>query len=362
MATANRHLIAGNDEHGVNPPTPGKRTPVMPYIDRPIYENEFNRPAKNVFLEACVRCGFRVYDVKPEEQDISVTTRVRRVNSVGATLVVTFAYNAFGDGTSFNAANGFQVFYGNANPYPSESRLLSFDVDAAIAESVSLRNRGVAVLQNVGMLNSVRCPSTLVEAGFMTNFEEAKLMLDPDFVSAIGNSAAKGVCQTLDVPFVSSIPVTDLPTLRRGSRGQDVQYLQWLLINEGYPLTADGIFGQATQDAVLAFQANNGLAADGIVGKRTWTALTTFPDPLPVLRRGSRGKSVRYLQQKLLAKLYPVGIADGIFGSNTERQVKAFQEENGLTADGIVGKNTWAKLVPVGGGRPLPASYAEAEE
>ena len=38
---ASDFLIAGNDEHGVNPPTPGKRTPIMPYINRAIYENEF---------------------------------------------------------------------------------------------------------------------------------------------------------------------------------------------------------------------------------------------------------------------------------------------------------------------------------
>ena len=353
MATASRFLIAGNDEHGVNPPTAGKRTPVMPYIDRPIYENEFNRAAKNEFLEACVRCGFKVYDVKPEEQDISVTTRVRRVNTSGATLVVTFAYNAFGDGKTFNSANGFEVYYGPSNPYPADSRLLSFDIDAALSESVPLRNRGVKSLEGVGMINSVRCPASLIEAGFMTNFDEAKLMLDPDFIAAVGNSAAKGVCETLDVVYVSAIPLSQLPTIRRGSRGQNVLYLQWLLINEGYPLTPDGIFGTATQNAVIAFQAANGLLADGIVGQRTWKALTAFPDPLPLLRRGSRGKSVRYLQQKLLAKLYPVGAVDGIFGANTEKQVKAFQSENGLNPDGIVGPLTWAAIRPVGGGRPL---------
>ena len=362
MASANRFLIAGNDEHGVNPPTSGKRTPVMPYIDRPIYENEFNRPAKNEFLEACVRCGFNVLDVKPEEQDLSISTRVQRVNASGATLVVTFAYNAFGDGTTFNSANGFQVFYSRSNPYPSESRLLSFDVDSAIADAVTVRNRGVATLAGVGMLQSVRCPATLIEAGFMTNFDEAKLMLDPDYVSAVSNSAARGVCETLDVDYVSFIPLTELPTLRRGSRWQSVKYLQWILINQGYPVDADGIFGANTEQAVIRFQSDNGLVADGIVGRNTWRELTTFQKPLPLLRRGSRGKYVRYLQQKLLAKLYPVGTVDGIFGANTEKQVKAFQSENGLVPDGIVGPLTWEKLTPVGGGRPLPEGFAIVEE
>ena len=45
-------LIGANDEHGLNPPTPGKRTPVVPGLNRQIYENEFNRAAKNFFIEA----------------------------------------------------------------------------------------------------------------------------------------------------------------------------------------------------------------------------------------------------------------------------------------------------------------------
>ena len=36
------YYIGANDEHGVNSPTPGKRTPVVPGLERQIYENEFN--------------------------------------------------------------------------------------------------------------------------------------------------------------------------------------------------------------------------------------------------------------------------------------------------------------------------------
>lgn len=66
----------------------------------------------------------------------------------------------------------------------------------------------------------------------------------------------------------------------------------------------------------------------------------------PTVRRGDRD-AVRELQEALVEKGYSCGAAgaDGIFGSGTENAVKAFQRRNGLSVDGIVGKNTWGKLL-----------------
>jgi hypothetical protein len=65
------------------------------------------------------------------------------------------------------------------------------------------------------------------------------------------------------------------------------------------------------------------------------------PEPYqnPTVRRGARGAAVKLLQERL-------GInADGIFGANTERTVRAFQSSRGLTADGVVGTYTWRELL-----------------
>jgi hypothetical protein len=56
------------------------------------------------------------------------------------------------------------------------------------------------------------------------------------------------------------------------------------------------------------------------------------------LRRGSTGKSVRYVQSVLGIK------ADGQFGPITDRSVRAFQKANGLKVDGIVGPITYGKM------------------
>ena len=59
-----------------------------------------------------------------------------------------------------------------------------------------------------------------------------------------------------------------------------------------------------------------------------------------VLKQGSRGDSVKTVQQKLIRWGYLKGSADGIFGAKTKAAVVAFQKKNGLTADGIIGTRT----------------------
>lgn len=67
---------------------------------------------------------------------------------------------------------------------------------------------------------------------------------------------------------------------------------------------------------------------------------------LPYLSRGSFGELVAAVQTLLILEGYPCGPdgADGDFGQNTETAVRKFQEQLGLTADGIVGPETGAAL------------------
>lgn len=59
-----------------------------------------------------------------------------------------------------------------------------------------------------------------------------------------------------------------MTTVKLGSRGADVKTLQTKL-----NLSADGIFGPITEEAVKEFQKANGLTVDGIVGPKTWEKL-----------------------------------------------------------------------------------------
>ena len=79
---------------------------------------------------------------------------------------------------------------------------------------------------------------------------------------------------------------------------------------------------------------------DGIAGKNTLAGC-------PTLRQGAKGNITKIMQQRLIALGYSVGKygADGSFGSGTLSGVKAFQRAMGLKDDGIVGRNTWRKLL-----------------
>jgi peptidoglycan hydrolase-like protein with peptidoglycan-binding domain len=66
-------------------------------------------------------------------------------------------------------------------------------------------------------------------------------------------------------PLIPSIAPSGRPTLRRGSRGEDVRVVQRKL-----GIGDDGVFGVLTEAALRRFQRDNGLVADGIAGPRTW--------------------------------------------------------------------------------------------
>lgn len=151
--------------------------------------------------------------------------------------------------------------------------------------------------------------------------------------------------------------------LKIGSYGSEVSALQSRLITLNF-LTGkiDGIYGTQTAAAVTAFQRANKLKADGLAGSATLTALydakaigntptqPTIPpqsaeeDVLITLKVGSRGPEVVNVQKRLIDLKYLTGNADGIYGPRTFLAVKEFQTKNRLTADGLAGSLTIAKL------------------
>ena len=81
----------------------------------------------------------------------------------------------------------------------------------------------------------------------------------------------------------------------------------------------------------------------------TPAAPTAKVEGLPVLKKGSKGDTVKALQILLNGYGYDLGTwgIDSSFGSATAYAVSGFQDDNGLESDGVVGPMTWAKLLGV---------------
>ncbi|WP_370892643.1 peptidoglycan-binding protein [Janibacter sp. GXQ6167] len=177
-----------------------------------------------------------------------------------------------------------------------------------------------------------------------------------------GQKYTKTAPKAAPKPSSTSITAYLNTTIRRGSSGNAVKALQRRL---GGGLAVDGKFGPATERAVKSFQRSKELTQNGIVSPNVWRALAgqkytktaaraAAPKVSPgtatrvstttsfsaaksqVLAKGSRGAAVKLAQQGL------GGIAaDGVYGSATERRVRAFQKTAGLRVTGIVDARTW---------------------
>ena len=115
-----------------------------------------------------------------------------------------------------------------------------------------------------------------------------------------------------------------------------------------YNAIITGDFKTSTLEGVKAFQKSIGVDETGIVDNNLWNKLIQYTEPAfttisvyPTLSLGSTGSFVEDLQTKLKALLYYTNTINGNFDLETQNAVKRFQYNNDLTADGIVGNQTW---------------------
>lgn len=114
----------------------------------------------------------------------------------------------------------------------------------------------------------------------------------------------------------------------------------WLNQNYSAGLTLDGLYGTLTKCALTkALQKELGVTADGKFGRRSKAAAKKNN-----LRKGNQGALVKVLQGFLVCHGYKAAYIDGSFGGGTETALKALQKAYKLTADGVAGSNTFAKI------------------
>jgi len=111
---------------------------------------------------------------------------------------------------------------------------------------------------------SGRSPNGRRYDGVHPHYDHIHAELTRDAASRLTVSSIRSAVGDVDMPDV----VVQTPTLRRGSRGPSVATVQRAL-----GVTADGIFGPKTEQAVRRFQRKAHLKQDGIVGPATWGRL-----------------------------------------------------------------------------------------
>ncbi len=167
---------------------------------------------------------------------------------------------------------------------------------------------------------------------------------------------------------VSTLSPVSGATIKKNATGDKVAEVQQALKQLGY---YDGLitrtYDTATQSALKSFQKKNGLKADGVGGTETLTLLlsgnalsadatptpkpTATPSPEPTytipgttVRRDDEGADAKAVQKRLKELGYYRSRVDGKFGYLSVQALKAFQTDNGLEADGVAGKTTYAIL------------------
>ena len=148
----------------------------------------------------------------------------------------------------------------------------------------------------------------------------------------------------------ASVSDSETSYIKSGSSGETVKSVQTKLKALGlYSGEITGNVGSKTEAAIKAFQLKYGLTADGIAGPQTLAKIdavyaqrggSSSSSSSSGLKLGSQGTDVRNLQQDLTTLGYYWAEITGNFGAKTETAVKRFQEENGLTADGVAGTKT----------------------
>ncbi len=132
------------------------------------------------------------------------------------------------------------------------------------------------------------------------------------------------------------------PTLRSGDSGENVVTLQAKLRHRNYTVNYNGSYDASTVSAVQQFERNNGLLVDGVADSAVWERLVV------TVRQGDNNIVVEALQRQLRSRYgytKTVSVVDRIFGSGTNRAAVSFQKSVNLVADGIVGPDTWSRIL-----------------
>ncbi|RJS60449.1 N-acetylmuramoyl-L-alanine amidase [Bacillus sp. PK3_68] len=174
--------------HGYS--TPGKRTPDG------MKEFEFNRSVAILIRKKLEERGASITFSHSDTEDVLLDRRVWKANNWKADLFLSIHANAYGN--DWNNANGIETFIHSSRPKQAET--VATAIQKRLVALTGRKNRGVKTA-NFYILKKTLMPAVLVEAGFMTHAEEARLLRTDTYREL----CARGIVEAIEKIYKLSI-------------------------------------------------------------------------------------------------------------------------------------------------------------
>lgn len=278
---------------------------------------------------------FEVIVIRGTDTTMSLSEGVNIANNKKADLFISVHHNSGG-------GRGCEVYH--ALKSANGKRLATLIVDAFAKNGQVKRNPAIKTKESERYpgkdyyteLGNTNMPAVITEYAFVDNASDIAMINSDAKLAIEANGIISGVYAYFGMSASSdnSKPSSDRETVLTVQ-----EKLNDIRINNDNFLNEDGILGPNTITAIKNFQKMAGFKVTGEPSESLIHAIDEIID-CPLLKEGkSPSIPTRYIQW-----YFRIGI-DGIFGSGTKRSVIDFQRKCRLDADGIVGQNTWKKIL-----------------
>ena len=267
-----------------------------------------DRKVKDSLIKYLRMLGYDVLDVTPPDytsSNVDLYYGVSKANAWGADLFISIHFNKAYD--SYNGTIGTEVCV--YSPFDTAQRVVNG------LSSLGFKNRGQKIRTGLYELRHASMKAMIIEVCFVEATGDVALYNNLGY-DLIAKTIAESIANNKVNEPVVEPPVITKPIINNTDSW--IKRLQEECNKQGF----------------------SNQIIDGIAGSNTLNGC-------PTLRKGARGNITKLLQEKLVSLGYNTNGVDGIFGSATDNAIRLFQNSNRLLVDGIVGKNTWRKILNI---------------
>ena len=256
--------------------------------------------------------GVEVKISRTTDIDKDLNARINECNKYNPDLAVDIHNNAGG-------GDGFEVYH---TIYGGIGKTLAKNIEDEV-KKIGQNSRGLKTRKRsdgtdyFGFIKFISCPSIICEGAFVDNKSDAVQIDEDREAKAFGEAYARGILKTLGIN--GNNKPTEKVEIKETEQDR-IKNLQRALNKDfNAKLDIDGIIGPATTKVVMS----------------------------NYLKNFTRGEFARWTQTQLKRKGYNLGSygIDGGYGNDTEKAIKKYQKDKGLTVDGCVGIEVVKSLV-----------------